>query len=238
MSYAPERFGSDLFAADAALDQRVAFIRRVYAHVGGATLLLAGLVGVLINTPELAEPLARFAFAQWWLVFIGYMIASSVAHRMAASHASPGVQYLGLGLFVVAEAVIFTPMLYLLHALVPGGDDIILQAGLLTAIIFGGLTAVVMLTKADFSFLRNFLWTASLAVMGLMLVAAFTSFSLGTWFVAGMVLLMAGFILYETSNILHHYHTSEHVAAALAVFSSLTTLFWYVLQLVSAFGDD
>jgi FtsH-binding integral membrane protein len=186
MSYVQESFGRDLFAADAALDQRVAFIRRVYAHVGGATLLLAGLVGGIINTPELAEPLARFAFAQWWVVLIGYMVASSVAHRMAASHASPGMQYLGLGLFV----------------------------------------------------LRNFLWTAMLAAIGLMLVAAFTSFSLGTWFVAGMVLLMAGFILYETSNVLHHYSTTEHVAAALAVFSSLTTLFWYVLQLVSAFSDD
>lgn len=238
MSYAQESFGRDLFAADAALDQRVAFIRRVYAHVGGATLLLAGLIGGIINTPELAEPLARFAFAQWWVVLIGYMVASSVAHRMAASHASPGMQYLGLGLFVLAEAVIFTPVLYLLHALVPGGDDVILQAGLLTAVIFGGLTAVVLVTKADFSFLRNFLWTALLAALGLMLVAALTSFSLGTWFVAAMVLLMAGFILYETSNVLHHYSTTEHVAAALAVFSSLTTLFWYVLQLVSAFSDD
>lgn len=238
MSYAPEQYGFDGFAADAALDARVSFIRRVYAHVGGATLLLMGLVGVIINTPQLAEPLARFAFGQWWVLLIGFMAATAIAHRMAESRVSTGTQYLGLVLYVLAEAVIFTPVLYLLHTMVPGGDDIILQAGLLTLIIFGGLTAVVLLTRADFSFLRNFLWVGMLAAVGLILVSMFTAFSLGTWFVVAMILLMTGFILYETSNVLHHYHTSQHVAAALAVFASLTTLFWYVLQLVSAFGDD
>ena len=237
MSYAPDRYGQDLFAADVALDERLSFVRKVYGHVFGATLLLIGLVAALVNTPEIAEPLAQFAVAHWWVVLIGFMIATTIAHRMAESRTSAGVQYLALVLFVVAEAVIFTPMLYLLHAM-PGGNDIILQAGLLTLIIFGGLTAVVLLTRADFSFMRNFLWVGMLAAIGLILVSAFTAFSLGTWFAAGMVLLMAGFILYETSNVLHHYHTSQYVAASLAVFSSLTTLFWYVLQLVAAFSDD
>lgn len=237
MSYSPEAYGHDLFAADAALDERLSFIRRVYAHVGASVLLLIGLTAGIINTPELAQPLARFAFAHWWVVLIGFMVASTIAQRMAASHAAAGTQYLGLGLYVVAEAVIFTPLLYILH-LRPGGDDVILQAGVLTFVIFGGLTLVVLLTRADFSFLRNVLWLGMLGAIGLMLVAAFTTFSLGTWFVGGMVLLMAGFILYETSNVLHHYHTDQHVAAALAVTSSLATLFWYVLQLVSAFGDD
>lgn len=237
MAHYSEVYEHDGFAADAALDERVSFIRRVYAHVGASVLLLIGLTAGVVNTPELAQPLAQFAFGHWWAVLIAFMIASSIAHRMAASHASAGVQYFGLLLYVLAEALIFTPLLYILH-LRPGGDDVILQAGLLTFVIFGGLTAVVMLTRADFSFLRNFLCVGMLAAIGLMLVAAFTTFSLGTWFVGGMVVLMAGFILYETSNVLHHYHTSEHVAAALAVTSSLATLFWYVLQLVSAFGDD
>ena len=238
MSYAPERFGHDLFAADAALETRLSFVRKVYAHVFGATLLLIGLVAGFVTTPAIAEPLAQFAFAQWWVVLIGFMVATTIAHRMAESRVSEGVQYLGLALFVAAEAVFFTPLLYLLHARVPGGDDIILQAGLFTLIIFGGLTTVVLLTQADFSGLRNFLWVGMLAAFGLMIISMFTAFSLGTWFVAAMVLLMAGFILYETSNVLHHYHPTQHVAASLAVFSSLVTLFWYVLRLVAAFSDE
>jgi FtsH-binding integral membrane protein len=229
----------DLFVADASQDARVAFIRRVYAHVAGATLLFVGLTAALINIPAISQPLAEFAFGHWWAVLLSYMIAGWVAHRMAASQASVGVQYMGLGLFALAEAFIFTPLLYILHQ-VGGGDDIILQAGILTLVIFGGLTAVVMITKTDFSFLRGILTLLMFVAIGLALVAAFTTFSLGTWFLVAMIALMSGFILYETSNVLHHYHTSQHVAASLAIFSSLTTLFWYVLQLVSylGIGDD
>jgi FtsH-binding integral membrane protein len=238
MSYADEMYAQDQFVIDAAQDERVAFIRRVYAHVGAATLLFVGLVAGFINTPAIAEPLMRFFFAMPWAILIALMVAGWVAHRMAAAHASPGLQYAGLGLYAVAEALFFTPLLYLLHTWQAGGDQIILQAGILTLFIFGGLTACVLLTKADFSFLRNFLIVGMLAAFGLMILSFFTTIVLGTWFVVGMIVLMSGFILYETSNVLHHYHTSQHVAAALAIFSSLTTLFWYVLQLMSILGDD
>ena len=228
----------DLFVIDAELDERVAFIRRTYAHVGGATAFFIGLVALFINVEQIAIPLSQFAFANWWMILVAFFIASFAAHRMAESGASVGVQYAGLGLYAFAEALIFTPILYLLHSVGPGGDDLIVQAGLLTTMIFGGLTLFVLMTKSDFSFLRNFLAVCSFAVMGLIVVSLFTSLSLGTWFAMGMVLLMSGFILYETSNVLHHYRTDQHVSAALAIFSSLATLFWYVLQVVSAFNND
>jgi len=47
-----------------------------------------------------------------------------------------------------------------------------------------------------------------------------------------MLLLVGAMILYQTSNVIHHYHTSQYVAAALGLFSSLATLFWYVLRLL------
>jgi FtsH-binding integral membrane protein len=107
----------------------------------------------------------------------------------------------------------------------------------LILIIFGGLTAVVMLTGADFSFLRTGLWLAGLAAFGLIIVSMFMGWHLGLWFVLGMIVLMAGYILYDTSNVLHHYRTDQHVAAALALFASLATLFWYVLRLLMSFRD-
>jgi FtsH-binding integral membrane protein len=237
MSYSPEIYERDVFAADAALDERVTFIRRVYAHVGGAILLFAGLTAALISTPQIAGPLAGMMLQSWWMVLLAFLAATWVARSMAADLASPGKQYLGLGIYVVAEAVIFTPILYILHEMVPGGDDIILQAGILTLFIFGGLTATVMLTRVDFSFLRQVLTLGALAAMGLILVSLFTTFSLGTWFVVAMIVLMAGCILYQTSNVMHHYHTSQYVAAALAIFASLATLFWYVLQFVWRMRD-
>lgn len=46
-----------------------------------------------------------------------------------------------------------------------------------------------------------------------------------------MVVLMSGYIVYYTSNVLYHYRTDQHVAAALALFASVATLFWYILQI-------
>ena len=81
--------------------------------------------------------------------------------------------------------------------------------------------------------MRNVLWLLGLGSIGLVAVSFFTSIVLGTWFVIGMIVLMAGYILYDTSNVLHHYRTDQHVAAALALFAALATLFWYVLILLS-----
>ena len=47
-----------------------------------------------------------------------------------------------------------------------------------------------------------------------------------------MIALACGFILYDTSNVLHHYRIGQHVAASLALFASVALLFWYVLQLL------
>lgn len=227
----------DLFVADAQEADRVSFIHRVYAHVGGAVALFVLLTAIMINTPSVVEPLAGIFFKNYWIFFIAFFIASTAAHKMAESRANPGLQYAGLGLYAFAEALLFAPLLWLLRTHMPGGDQIILQASIFTLMIFGGLTTFVLVTKSDFSFLRNFLAIASFAVLGLIVVSFFTPLNLGTWFAGGMVLLMSAFILWETSNVLHHYHTDQHVAAALAIFSSLATLFWYVLQLTAAFDD-
>lgn len=69
---------------------------------------------------------------------------------------SQGQQYLGLGLFVVAEALIFLPLLLMANLMVPGGE-LILQAGIITAALFLGLTLIAFTTKKDFTFLGGIL---------------------------------------------------------------------------------
>ncbi|MEW4526787.1 Bax inhibitor-1 family protein [Maioricimonas sp. JC845] len=237
MSYAPS-YSEEYFAADAAIDERVAFIRRTYAHVFGAVLAFAGLVTLFVSTPAIATPLTNLLMGgQWFFILIAFMIAGFVAQRMAQSGASPAVQYAGLGLYVFAEAIIFTPLLVIVNTFW-GGPDLLMQAGVLTLFIFAGLTAVVMITKADFSFMRYALMLGGFAALALIAVASFTSLTLGTWFVGGMIVLMSGYILYDTSNVLHHYRTDQHVAAALALFASLATLFWYVIQLLGILNND
>ena len=75
--------------------------------------------------------------------------------------------------------------------------------------------------------------------MGVIVAAILFGFSLGLWFSGAMILFAAASVLYSTSNIIHEYHTDQHVAASLSLFSSVGLLFWYVIQFLMAFtGND
>lgn len=102
----------------------------------------------------------------------------------------------------------------------------------ITIAIFVGLSLTVFLTKKDFLFLCGALVIASFAALGVILASMLFGFSLGAIFAGVMVLLMAGYILYQTSIIMKDFPPTAYVAAALMLFSTVATLFWYVLQLL------
>jgi FtsH-binding integral membrane protein len=145
------------------------------------------------------------------------------------------MQYAGLMLYVVAEAIFFVPLLWMAQQY--GGPNVIATAGVITLVIFGGLTATVFLTGADFSFLRSALMLGGFAAIGLILCGALFGFDLGVFFSVAMVVFAGGYILYDTSNVLHHYRTHQYVAASLALFASVALLFWYVLRIVMSSRD-
>ena len=212
--------------------ERVAFIRSTYLHLLGAVLAFifidAAIIGVF---GEKLEPMVELVTSGWyWLAFLGaFMVVSWIADAWAHSGSSRATQYAGLGLYVLAESILFIPLLYVANKYCPGA---IQSAGLVTAIVFLGLTAVVFLTKADFSFLGPALAILGFAAIAFIIAAIFLQMPmLGVWFSIAMVVLASGYILYSTSNILHHYRTDQPVAASLALFSSVGLLFWYVLQL-------
>ncbi|MFH5804250.1 Bax inhibitor-1 family protein [Alienimonas sp. DA493] len=224
------------FAADAVASERAGFIRRTYAHLLTAILIFCGIEGLFLSIEPLQRALLSLIGGNWWIALILFMGASWIAQKWAHSDASsPGKQYLGLALYVVAEALIFVPLLTYATLLDP---QIIPMAGLITAVIFGGLTAAVFVSGADFSFLRGALSIGMFAAIGLIVAGLLFGFSLGLWFSVGMIVLLSGYILYDTSNVLHHYHTSQHVAASLALFASVATLFFYVVRLLSILSDE
>src|SRR5437870_547430 len=107
MSYAMDYAGQRM-AAEAAADARAAFIRRTYAHLAGAILAFAGLETVLLNLvpQDVIAPLLGNRLS-WLVIMLLFMGAAYIAQRWAMSGASPAVQYAGLGLYIVAEAIIF-----------------------------------------------------------------------------------------------------------------------------------
>src|SRR5258708_14537747 len=88
------------------------------------------------------------------------------------------MQYFAYGVYVVAEALIFVPLLYLADAKAPGT---IASAVLVTALGAGGLMFVAHRTRKDFSFLRAILmWGGVLALVAI-IGGAIVGCHLGTW---------------------------------------------------------
>lgn len=234
-------FGS--MVIDAPASERVAFIKRTYLHLAVAVYALVALEWALFTfVGDAIEPMLAFKYS--WLIVLGaFMLASHMAHRWAQNSTSLATQYLGLGTYVVAEALILYPILWIADRF--GGNVAIggttvgvipLAAGI-TAALFALLTIVVFATRKDFSFLGPALTIAGFAAMGLIVVSLIAGFNLGVLFAFAMVGFAACYILYDTSNILHHYRTEQHVAASLALFASVALLFWYVLRIVMALAN-
>lgn len=221
-------------AAEAGIEVRAEFIKKTYFNLAGAIGAFVALEAVLLNLPvteRFCEAIYVSRFG--WLAVLGvFMVVSYVANRWAHSAVSLGTQYLGLGLYVVAEAIIFTPLLYIAHKYAGDGSTVIQTAGAMTLITFAGLTAIVFVTRKNFSFLQPVLMLGGLVAFGLIVCSILFGFNLGTIFTVAMIGLASGYILYHTSAVLHEYRIGQHVAAALGLFASVALLFWYILQFV------
>jgi uncharacterized protein len=222
-------------AARATSSDRATFIRRTYAHLAGAILAFMGIEVLLFKVlgEEGQQQVLRLMLGgySWLIVMIAFMGASWLAQTWAQSGSSAATQYMGLGLYVVAEAVIFLPLLIIAEHYMPKA---IPTAGILTLGVFGGLTLSVFVTKKDYSPLRPILCVGSLIALGVIVAGIILHFPLGLFFSFAMVALMSGYILYYTSQVMLHYRTDQHVAAALALFAAVATLFWYILRIVMA----
>jgi FtsH-binding integral membrane protein len=221
-------------------DARSTFIRRTYAHLFGAISLFVAFEATVFTLVPAAtlDGLMRQIFASrfgWLVVLFGFMGISWLANTWAMSDASRGMQYAGLGLYVVAEGVLFVPLLYVANSVAPMA---IPAAGVLTLVMFGGLTTLIFVTKSDLTSWGKYLWLAGLGAIGVAICAALFNFQLGVWFSGAMVVLAAGYILYDTSNVLHRYRTEQYVAASLALFASVALLFWYILRLIMSLRRD
>lgn len=216
------------------VDARGAFITRTYTHLLGAILLFA-LIEIYLFQTGMAESIAQVLLGGSWLIVLGgFMILSWIATHFAHNSRSQGAQYAALGFFVVGEAVIFTPLLYLAEALAPG---VIESAATVTLLGFMGLTIIAFHTRKDFSFLGGLLRWGFMGAIVLIVSSLIFGFQLGTIFTVGMIILAGGAILYDTSNVLHHYPEDRHVGAALQLFASVALLFWYILQFFLASRD-
>ncbi len=216
--------------------ERATFYKKTYQHVALAILSFILVESLLINliSPHIIMGMLGSKFT--WLAIIGlFWLGGMLCDKLVVS-TSKNTQYMGLALYVVLEAVIFLPMIYM-ALLFSDGAALIQQAGLVTLFMFGGLTAVVFMTNTDFSFLRTALVISGFIALGLIVAGAIFGFDLGLWFSVAMVLIASGSILYQTSQIKYQYSTDQYVGASLQIFASVMLLFWYILRIFMSRRD-
>jgi FtsH-binding integral membrane protein len=217
---------------------RAQFIVSTYLYLGGAILAFAALSFVLYISgfgSAMAKLISVSQYA-WLGVLGGFMVVGWLASSIADRAQTKAIQIAGLGLYVVAEAIIFSPLFTLASSYVPGALPIAVGA---TLLLVGGLTWTAFSSKTDFSFLGGFLRIGGLVALGAIVAGVIVGFSLGIWFSALMILFAGGCVLYDTSNILRHYPTNRPAGAALHLFASIALLLWYVLRFVMQFaGED
>lgn len=123
------------------------------------------------------------------------------------------------------------------------GGAIIMQALGGTAAIFIGLSAYVLTSRKNFSFLGGFVAVGMMLMLVIMLFLLGASFfgyqfsGLHLAFSAGIVLLMSALILYQTSEIIHGGETN-YILATTSLYLSIVNLFTSLLHLLGMSSDD
>lgn len=223
----PDKLNPMPQAPSYAVESRADFIWKCYAHVVGAILAFAAIEAYLL-TSGIAERIAAPMMSNWWMVLGAFILVGMGATHLAHRLESKAAQYGAFAVFVFAEALIFAPMLYIATTMYDGVVDSAAGVTLLGSI---GLIATAMITRKDFSFLRGMLvWGGILALIGIFSAIIF-GFQLGTWFSLAMIGFAGAAVLYDTSNIIHHYPADKYVAGSMALFASIAMMFWYILRL-------
>jgi uncharacterized protein len=215
-------------------EARSAFVTRTYVHLYGAIVAFTLLEAFFFAT-GLARPMAAAMRGTSWLFVLGgFIVTSWIATHVAHRATSLAAQYAALAAYVVAEAIIFVPLLFVAQFYAPGT---IQSAAMVTLGGFALLTGVAVWTRQDLSFLEGIIrWGMAVALLVIVSGVIF-GFELGPMFSVAMVGLAGAAILYDTSNVLHHYPEDRYVGASLELFASVALMFWYVLRLFMSSDD-
>ena len=213
-------------------EARITFMTKVYKHIG---LAIAAFMGFefLLFTSGIAEWFYDSVFTSGggWLLILGlFMVGSWLATQATMDLSNPGRQYAGLFGTAGLYSLLFAPFLYYVFNVQDAASDV-WAAAVITGIGFVGLSAVAWVTRRDLSFIRPLIMWGGVAALVLIVGAVLFGFNLGTWFSVAMIGLAGAAILYTTQQALRTYPEQAYVAAAVQLFASIMTMFWYVLRI-------
>ena len=191
------------------------------------TLLFSALtagIGMALNMPFISPFITLAGY--FGLLFLTYKFKNS-AMGLVCVFALTGFMGLTLG-----------PLLSAYIQSVPNGGQLVLTSLGTTGLIFLALSAYVLTTRKDFSFMSGFLMVGMLGLLGVIVIGLFVDLSAFQMAIsAGIVLLMSALILYETSAIIHGGETN-YILATVSLYVALYNIFINLLMLFGMGGDD
>lgn len=119
-----------------------------------------------------------------------------------------------------------------------GGEEVVSSAFAMTALVFGGLSAYVLISRKDMSFLSGFITAGFFVLLGAVVASFFFQISgLQLAISAGFVLFSSVCILFQTSAIIHGGERN-YIMATISLYVSIYNLFISLLQLFGIMGRD
>ncbi|MGY0219944.1 Bax inhibitor-1/YccA family protein [Endozoicomonadaceae bacterium StTr2] len=218
------RFGMPASAHSTAVEPMHKVLRNTYMLLAMTLLFSAVTAGV-----AMAADIGRGTAFVLTLVGLGLLF---VVHKTADS----GKGLVAVFAFTGVMGASLGPMLN--HYLgMTNGASIVLQALAGTALVFFSLSAYVLTTKKDFSFMGGFLFVGLIVMLIASIVLIFFPSQTGHMALsAGIVLLMSGLILFDTSRILHGGETN-YIRATVALYLDVLNLFTALLHLLGMSDD-
>lgn len=221
-------------AAFAAVQEKATFLKKVYGILLLGVLGFAATLWATANVPFANDLALQFGNAIYgqrhgWAIYLGVFFAGSwLVNRLAEVRTVNAIAFAG---WVVLLAFLIAPLVLILSRV--NGPQIVTDAAMLTAVTFTGLTAIVFFTGKDFSFLRGILMFSGFALLAVGLVGAIGGYSIGMWYSAAIVVLMGGYVLYDTDTILKRLPTTMAMTGAILLFTDVVLLFKHILVLLS-----
>ena len=185
---------------------------------------LMAVVSMAIGVPPIAYLVA---------VIAAMVLGIFVLPRTANSTSGIGVIFLITGLLGFGLGSILSMYLAL-----PNGPQVIATAFAGTGIIFLGLSGYALTTKRDFSFMGGFLFAGMMVVVLAMIANIFLQMpALSLAVSGGIILIMSGFILFDTSRIIQGGETN-YIMATYGLYLSIFNIFISLLQILGIMGGD
>ena len=215
-------------------------VARGDVHAASANKVLKNTYMLLSGTLAFSAVMAMVSMAlalPSWMYLVSVIVAMVmgifVLPRTANSGAGIGVIFAITGLLGLGLGSILTMYLAL-----PNGPQIIATAFAGTAIIFLGLSGYALTTKRDFSFMGGFLFAGVMVVFIAAIANIFLAMpALSLAVSGGIILLMSGFILFDTSRIINGGETN-YIMATYGLYLSIFNIFISLLQILGIMGDD